>query len=591
MVKKEKKFTIAGIFLEQTGRYKWQAVGMVALYTLKQLSDLASPLLYKNFIDVLGGDAADKRPLLVGILALLAVVYYGRVIVRSVSELISNRFQPKVMNDLTERAFRHLTRHSYQFFANNFSGGLVRKIQRLSYAFEAIADTFIYNIIPLFVTFIGSIAIIWTKNRFIALIMAVWMIAIAVVNYAFNQKLMERREKRAAADSEATAVLADSIANSLNVKLFPAYSHEESLVRKVLDKLKRLRTRTWDMQVYMTFVQVVFLASAEISVMYLAIGAWEKGNFSVGDFVLLQMLMAGVWQTLWGLSSVFRTLGEATADAQEMIDIMNAPYDIVDAPKAKKLEIKDGAIVFDRVKFNYNETRTILPDFSLSIKPREKIAFIGPSGAGKSTIVKLLFRFYDVSGGKILIDGQDIAKVTQESLRDAVALVPQDPMLFHRSLLDNIRYGRRDATEKDVMAAAKKAHCHEFISALPEGYATFVGERGIKLSGGQRQRVAIARAILKNAPVLVLDEATSSLDSESEMLIQQALEELMRDKTVIVIAHRLSTIAKMDRIIVMENGKIIDEGTHAMLVKKRGGVYKKLWSIQAGGFMAQADEV
>ncbi len=233
--------------------------------------------------------------------------------------------------------------------------------------------------------------------------------------------------------------------------------------------------------------------------------------------------------------------------------------------------------------FQYHTQSSGVQDLSLAIRGGEKVALVGPSGAGKSTLTKLLFRFYDVTNGSITIDGQDIRAVSQDSLRHAISLVPQEPILFHRTILENIRYGRPDATEEDVINAAKKARCHEFISRLPDGYTTYVGERGIKLSGGERQRVAIARAILKNAPILVLDEATSSLDSESEALIQEALTELMEGKTTIVIAHRLSTVMQMDRILVLDGGNVVDEGTHAALIE-RDGLYQSLWNIQAGGF-------
>jgi ABC-type multidrug transport system fused ATPase/permease subunit len=264
---------------------------------------------------------------------------------------------------------------------------------------------------------------------------------------------------------------------------------------------------------------------------------------------------------------------------------MHTPHEIKDLPGAKELAVSLAKIEYKDVHFSFNQTREVLKGIDLTIHQKEKIALIGPSGAGKSTFVKLLLRLYDLTSGEIAIDDQDIKHVTQESLRKNISLVPQDPILFHRTLKENIRYGRRDATDEEVYEAARLAHCDEFIRGLPQGYDTYVGERGIKLSGGERQRVAIARAILKNAPILILDEATSSLDSESEFLIQDALDTLMKGKTVIVIAHRLSTIRKMDRIIVLEDGKIREEGTHDYLLGQEESLYKKLWNLQAGGFI------
>ncbi len=267
-----------------------------------------------------------------------------------------------------------------------------------------------------------------------------------------------------------------------------------------------------------------------------------------------------------------------------MTELLLTPHEVQDAPEAGKLQVRGGEIEFRKVNFGYYDRLPVLKNFNLKINAGERAALIGPSGGGKSTIAKLLFRFHDLRDGEILIDGQNIARVTQDSLRENLAFVPQEPILFHRSLMENIRYGKRNAANAEVIRAAKLAHAHEFITSFPQGYDTLVGERGIKLSGGERQRVAIARAILKNAPILVLDEATSSLDSESEMLIQDALKKLMEGRTAIVVAHRLSTIMQMDRIIVIDGGKIIEEGKHEELLKARKGLYQKLWGIQAGGF-------
>ncbi|MCR4311030.1 MAG: ABC transporter ATP-binding protein/permease, partial [Candidatus Taylorbacteria bacterium] len=335
-------------------------------------------------------------------------------------------------------------------------------------------------------------------------------------------------------------------------------------------------------------IQSLLIFIIEFLLFYFAIKYWQVGTITIGTFVLIQVYLVGISGHLWDFSRVIRSIYEAFADAKEMVDILLLGHDVKDARKAHPLTVSAGGVQFEKVGFGFGKERTVLHDLELNIHPGERVALIGPSGAGKSTFVKLLLRLYDVSSGSIEIDGQDIRKVTQSSLRNNISLVPQDPILFHRSLKDNIRYGRRDATDAEVLEAARLAHCDEFALSLQAKYDTFVGERGIKLSGGERQRVAIARAILKDAPILVLDEATSSLDSHSESLIQDALDKLMKDKTVIVIAHRLSTIRKMDRIIVLEKGRVIEEGSHDELLKNGSSLYTKLWNLQAGGFI-QAD--
>jgi len=306
---------------------------------------------------------------------------------------------------------------------------------------------------------------------------------------------------------------------------------------------------------------------------------------TVGDFVLLQVYLIAIFDRVWDFGKVIRNIYENLADAEEMTVILQTPHEITDMVNAKNLQITSGRIDFNKVDFCYHQTRSVLKDFSLMVASHEKIALIGPSGAGKTTIVRLLLRIHELTAGAILIDGQNITHIKQESLRANIGLVPQDPILFHRSLMENIRYGRPDVTNQEVVEAAKKARCDKFINELPEKYNTFVGERGIKLSGGERQRVAIARAILRDAPILILDEATSSLDSASEKMIQEAIDELMKNKTVIVVAHRLSTIRKMDRIVVIDDGQIVEEGSHQQLISQKNGKYKNLWEIQVGGFV------
>ena len=347
--------------------------------------------------------------------------------------------------------------------------------------------------------------------------------------------------------------------------------------------------RSWFADAWIQSVQGALSLAVQIGLLVGAVFLWQQGLVTVGDFILIQLYILGLIDRIWNLGNALRRVYDAFADASEMVDILERQVAIEDAPNAKSLELKSGQIDLSDVSFSFENDRPVLRDFSLTIVGGEKVALVGPSGAGKSTITRLLLRLHDPRTGAIRIDGQDLRGLTQESLRRAISYVPQEPALFHRTLSENIAYGKSGATEAEIMEAAKRAHCREFISALPMGYDTLVGERGIKLSGGERQRVAIARAILKDAPILILDEATSSLDSESEALIQAAFAELMVGKTVIAIAHRLSTIMKMDRIIVVEGGNVVLTGTHDELLSQGSNLYKKLWDIQAGGFI-RADE-
>jgi len=322
----------------------------------------------------------------------------------------------------------------------------------------------------------------------------------------------------------------------------------------------------------------------EFIVFWLAIGDWKIGLMTLPVIVLIQGYLGRLTQSLWSFGGIVKTFYDGFADAQEMALILDSPHEIEDKT-TMILESVKGGVVFDNVTYIYDKNNTkVFDEFSLTIPAGQKIAIVGSSGAGKSTFVNLIMRLFNLTSGRILIDGVDISSIPQKNLREQIAFVPQDPVLFHRTLMENIRYGKREATDEEVKKASVLANCDKFIDRLPLGYDTYVGERGIKLSGGERQRVAIARAILKDAPILVLDEATSALDSESEMLIQDALRNLIKNKTTIVIAHRLSTIRAMDRIIVIEDGKIIEDDSHDQLINKDEGVYKKLWNLQAGGF-------
>ena len=394
----------------------------------------------------------------------------------------------------------------------------------------------------------------------------------------------------AAADSRTTGTFADLIANQNAISLFSAFSEERGRVHEVTAAQAKITKFTWYLGNAFDAVQSALIFIAEFFIFYWAIQLWSKGGITVGTFVLVQIYFIQLAAQLWDFGRIIRSVYEIYADSKEMVEILELPHEVKDVPGAEALVADRGRIDFEQVTFNFAGARKVLDAISLTIPAGQKVALAGASGAGKTTLVRLLMRLYDVGQGEIRIDNTDIRSVTLDSLHEAIAAVPQDPVLFHRTLMDNIRYGRPDATDAEVMMAAKLAHCDEFVDTLPEKYDTFVGERGVKLSGGERQRVAIARAILKNAPILILDEATSSLDSHSEALIQDALDTLMEGKTVLVIAHRLSTIRKMDRILVIEEGKIREDGSHAELLKDENSLYRRLWELQAGGFILEDEE-
>ena len=557
-----------------------------------QTADLTVPVYLKRFFNVLAlqnSTSAAYESLISIILSIGMISFFGWIS-RRIHIFSLMYIESKVMAELMESAFDYLLRHSHRFFISQFTGTLTRRVSKFSHAFETILDSIIMNFFPTTIFVAGAISIVYLRNHTLGLILAAWAIFIVAFQIYVSRLRQPLRVASAEEDSRVAGALSDAITNQNTIALFSGNKFEGKRFSDAVNIWRKVAMRAWTADKYIWSALGILMVGLNIGILYGAIKFWQRGLLTIGDFVMIQIYLMGTFEKVIGINRELRRVYSAFADATEMIEILNAPYDVKDIPAAKTLMIGKCEIEFRNVQFYFNQTRPILKNFNLLIASGEKIALVGPSGAGKSTVSKLLLRLYDVSSGKIEINGQNVSKITQDSLHEAIAFVPQEPILFHRTLMENIRYGQRDASDEDVLEAAKKAHAHEFISKLPEGYRTFVGERGVKLSGGERQRVAIARAILKNAPILLLDEATSSLDSESEALIQDALQTLMLGKTVIVIAHRLSTIMKMDRIIVIENGKIAAEGTHSELIAE-GGLYQKLWSIQAGGFLTEEPEI
>ena len=497
-------------------------------------------------------------------------------------------FETAMQRDLYAQCFSKLTNQTLFFHSNKFGGSLVSQTNKLVGAVESFWDTIIWSVLPLVVSLVGSIIVLSTLLWQYALFLLVFSIVFSLVVYYGSKPMAKLTKKEAKASNKLNGQLADVISNVLAVKSSGAEATEQKFFAKTVNSW-----RDSSLDVMRGFLKVSTIYSSinmviKIGAIAFAVYAAQNNLVSVAAVYLIITYTGSVAHELWNMNGIMRNYNRIIGNANDMVEILQTPTTLIDK-SSSKLEVTSGEISMDKITFTHDEGQgdTLFHDFSLDIKPGEKIGLVGASGSGKTTLTKLLLRFADIDSGKITIDGQDISEVTQASLRAKIAYVPQEPLLFHRSVRENIAYGRPDATDAEIEEAAKKAGAYDFIVGLKDGFDTMVGERGIKLSGGQRQRVAIARAILKDAPILVLDEATSALDSESEALIQKSLETLMKNRTSIVIAHRLSTIAKLDRIIVLKDGKIVEDGSHDELINKKRGVYAKLWARQSGGFIEE----
>ena len=497
-------------------------------------------------------------------------------------------FETAMQRDLYVRCFSKLTNQTMFFHSSKFSGSLVSQTNKLSGATERFWDTIIWSILPLVISLIGSIIVLSTLLWQYALFLLILSIVFSVVVYYGSKPMAKLNKKEAKASNKLSGQLADVLSNVLAVKSSGAETTEQQRFKKTVNSWRSASLDTMHGFLKVSTVYSTINMSIKIGAIAFAVYAAQHNLVSVAAVYLIITYTSSVAHELWNMNGIMRSYNRIIGDAHEMVEILQTPTTLVDRSSAK-LAVTHGSIAVDNVTFTHDEGQgdTLFHDFSLNIQPGEKIGLVGSSGSGKTTLTKLLLRFADIDSGEIAIDAQNIAEVTQASLREKIAYVPQEPLLFHRSVRENISYGRPDATDAEIERAAKKAGAYDFIIKLQDGFDTMVGERGVKLSGGQRQRIAIARAILKDAPILILDEATSALDSESEALIQKSLETLMKGRTSIVIAHRLSTIAKLDRIIVLENGHIAEDGSHDQLLAKKRGVYAKLWARQSGGFIEE----
>jgi ATP-binding cassette subfamily B protein len=573
-------------------REKWLVAWVSMCMSVATAADLLMPIYAGKLVDAVGMHTANRLLALHGALraiAMMAALGGMLTVLRYVALVGIIRLSLRLMSRFASEAFWRVQRFSTNWHANSFAGAIVRKITRGMWAVDTMDDILLLEMLPALLVLVGSSVLLglhWPGMGLIVAAGAVIYIAISVSLSLYYVAPAARLSN--AQDTRFGAAMADSVTCNAVVKSFGAESREDARLAKVLGKWNRRTDRTWLRATRNGSCQQLLLQALRTAVLLSAVWLWWLGRMTAGDMAFVLTSYFIVQGYLRDIGQHVRNLQRSANEMEEMVEFHAHPLGVVNRADAKAIHVNKGEILYDHVTFRYEaQTEPLFTDFTLRIKPGERVGLVGHSGSGKTTFVKLLHRLYDVTGGRIVIDGQDTAHVTQDSLRSQLALVPQEPILFHRSLAENIAYGRPDAPMAEVQKAARLANAHEFIERQPKGYQTLVGERGVKLSGGERQRVALARAFLADAPVLVLDEATSSLDSESEALIQQAMERLMTGRTSIVIAHRLSTVRMLDRILVFDRGRVVEEGTHEALVQREGGSYRRLFERQALGLIAE----
>lgn len=550
--------------------------------------DLSAPVYYKNIANELASPYSEATLYsLLDNLKTIAFIYTGVWFSWRLLEIAIIPLDGGGINLLEKRCFDVLKKQKYAFFENSFSGSLIKQANRFSRSFETIMDWFLFQFFMNIVAVIISFTIFYQQQPEFAYYFLLWVSLFIIWNISFSLWKMRFDQAVAQADSIVGGVYSDAISNIFIVKSFAMEAREQTHINKASDVVYQKKKIAWFFTFSSFAVQGIMTFGIELLLVYLMIQKWTLGHFQVGEFVLFQSIMIILIQRLWEFGRNIRTLFTALADASEMAEVFRKIDIEEDAVDALPLTIKKGAISFNQLGFSYNQENTrqapLFNDFNLTIKAGEKIALVGQSGSGKSTLTKLLFRFLDPQQGSISFDGVNAKAFTLEALRKQISMVPQQPDLFHRSIRDNITLGA-DISETALIEVAKKSRSLEFINCLPEQFDTMVGERGVKLSGGERQRIAIARAFLEDAPIIVLDEATSALDSLTEKQLQLAIFELIKNKTAIIIAHRLSTILSMDRIIVLEKGRIIEQGSHQQLLANKGK-YFAMWQHQSGSFL------
>jgi len=577
---------VLGFTFRHWAKQPWRIFVIAALVLLSALADVLTPMFAGRLVDAIAsGSAGDAVAWHAAITAfcVLGALGLGATLLRQGVFFNLIRLTLKMMSEIAGNAFHRVQRFSTDWHANSFAGSTVRKITRGMWALDLLNDTLLVALLPSLVMLVGATVLLGWRWPMMGAVVGIGSVLYIAATVALSLGFVAPAARLANAwDTRMGGALADAVSCNGVVKAFGAEAREEALLERVIVKWRHRTRRTWIRGTINGGVQGSMLVAIQAAILGAALLLWVRGEASVGDITFALTMFFMLQGYLRDVGMHIRNLQRSVNDMEELVSLESQPLGIEDRPGAGPIAIGKGEIRFEYVTFHYGAKATPLYDnFSVRIAPGERVGLVGHSGSGKTTFIKLIQRLYDISEGRITIDGQDIARVRQASLRSQIAIVQQEPVLFHRSLAENIAYARPGASRAEIERAAKLASAHSFISALPQGYDTLVGERGIKLSGGERQRVAIARAFLADAPILILDEATSSLDSESEVLIQQAMERLMMGRTTLVVAHRLSTVRALDRLLVLDKGKVIEEGSHEALIRLENGLYRRLFERQA----------
>ncbi|SCA63380.1 Uncharacterized ABC transporter ATP-binding protein HI_1051 [Chlamydiales bacterium SCGC AG-110-P3] len=552
-----------------------------------------NPFLLKTIIDTVIGFTGDVSEIW-SVAWMPVAIFTGLLVFLDVAmrleEYLIVRTIPKMKAEIRLKMFDYVQQHSHGYFQDRLAGTLSNKVLDMVRAFENMFGAVVRTFFPILLNCLISAGLLLTVHWCYSVFVILWFATYVGMTVFFSQRCIAFSDAHSEANSVLSGRIVDAFRNIITVRLFARRQRENQLLDKYQDeeiaRAQRLGMEMLKVHLFQGAASLILLSVA--LVMY--INMWQKGLVTVGDFTFVTSTTFSLMILAWWMAEQFTLFFKELGIARQALSMINITHDVKDHVDAQPLCVDGGSISFDSVSFSYIDGKNIFDDRSLLIAGGERIGLVGFSGSGKTTFISLILRYFDVHTGQIIIDGQDIRVVTQESLRDNIAVIPQDPSLFHRTLMENIRYGRLDASDEEVIAAAMQARCHEFICELPEGYDSLVGEGGIKLSGGQRQRIAIARAILKNAPILILDEATSALDSVTERRIQHSLEKAMEGRTTIVIAHRLSTLSMLDRILVFDEGVIVEDGNHDVLLAIEGH-YAGLWHMQTDGFLPEKNEL